>query len=366
MPSQADWVASLSPWPRDGFGLERMRALLAELDDPQLAFPAIHVVGTNGKSTTARTIEETLHREGLVAGGYYSPHVTGWAERIRVFGVEANFERAVGRVRPRAEALGATQFEVLTAAALVEFATTAVDVAAVEAGLGGRHDATNVLRSPVQVLTNVALEHTDVLGKTRAAIAAEKLAVVKTGATVVLGEPEWAPVAFTSGAAEVRVETGGNRALGGVAASAFLGRPVEPAAVELPGRLERRGDEIWDGAHTPEAVRYIASSLPPIGSIVVSVMGDKDVDGLLRELSRLAPVLVATSCANPRALPAGDLAALARAHFGQVEIESDPALALARAHELGAPVLVTGSLYLLADLTAREEESEPWRTLVSG
>lgn len=364
--SGSKWIESLSPWPADGFGLERMRTLLAELGDPQRAFRAIHVVGTNGKGTTTRTIEETLHREGLVAGGYYSPHVTGWAERIRVAGAEADFERAVARVRPTAEALGATQFEALTAAALAEFAAAQVDVAAVEAGLGGRHDATNVLRSPVQVLTNVALEHTDVLGKTREAIAAEKLAVVQTGATVVLGEPEWAPVAFANGAAEVLVETGGNQALGGVAASSFLGRPVEPAAVELPGRLERRGDEIRDGAHTPEAVRYIASSIPPIGSIVASIMRDKDADGLLRELSCLAPVFVATSCANLRALPTDELAALGRAHFAHVEIEPDPSVAVARARELGSPVLVTGSLYLLADLSAREEESARCRTLVSG
>jgi dihydrofolate synthase/folylpolyglutamate synthase len=205
-----------------------------------------------------------------------------------------------------------------------------------------------------------------VLGTTRAAIAAEKLAVVQTGATVILGEPEWAAVAFANGAAEVLVETGGNQVLGGVAASAFLGRPVEPAAVELPGRLERRGDEIWDGAHTPEAVRYIASRTPPIGSIVAAIMDDKDADGVLRELSRLARVLVTTSCTNPRALPAEELAVLGRAHFAHVEIEPDPTVAVARARERGSPILVTGSLYLLAELSAREEESAPCRTLVSG
>ena len=187
--SSRDWLESLSPWPADGFGLERMRALLAELGEPQLAYPSIHVVGTNGKSTTTRTIEETLLAEGIAAGAYTSPHVTGWSERIRVHGHEADLERALARVRPPAVALGATQFEVLTAAALALFAESGVEAAAIEAGLGGRHDATNVLRSPVQVLTNVALEHTDVLGGTREAIANEKLAVVQAGSTVVLGEP---------------------------------------------------------------------------------------------------------------------------------------------------------------------------------
>jgi dihydrofolate synthase / folylpolyglutamate synthase len=366
MPSAVSWIESLSPWPEDGFGLDRMRALLAELGDPQLDFPAVHVVGTNGKGTTTRTIEETLAREGLLVGGYYSPHVTRWGERIRVGGAEADFEAAVAGVRPQAVALQATQFEALTAAALLAFAEAGVDVAAVEAGLGGRFDATNVLRTRVVVLTNVALEHTEVLGETREAIANEKLAVVHPGATVVLGEPEWAELARETGAAEVIVETGGNRPLGGAAASAFLGRPVVPVEVSLPGRLEFRGDEIRDGAHTPEAVRYIAPQLPPVGALVASILADKDLDGMLQELARLAPVLVATRSSHPRALPAGELAAAARRHFQTVEEVDDPDEAVARAHELGSPVLVTGSLYLLADLSKREEQSVKCRNLVSG
>src|SRR5439155_11018241 len=191
MPSALEYVESLSPWPTDGFGLDRIKALLADLGGPQLRYPSIHVVGTNGKSTVTRTTEELLGREGLAVGAYLSPHIRDWSERIRVRGEEADFEAAVARIRTDAERHGATQFEALSAAALAEFAAAEVDVAVVEAGLGGRHDATNVLRSPVQVLTNVALEHTDVPGTTRGAIAAEKLAVVKPGATVVLGEPEW-------------------------------------------------------------------------------------------------------------------------------------------------------------------------------
>jgi dihydrofolate synthase/folylpolyglutamate synthase len=344
------WLESLSPWPTEGFGLDRMRALLADLGDPQLAYPSVHVVGTNGKSTT-RTIEETLLREGLSVGAYTSPHVTGWAERIRVNGRETRLERTLSGVRAQSTAVGATQFEVLTAAALLAFADAAVEVAAVEAGLGGRYDATNVLRSPVQVLTNVSLEHTEVLGDTRDAIAAEKLAVVQPGATVVLGEGEWEELARRNGAAKVVVETGGNEALAASAVSAFLGRVVEPAAVQLPGRLDRHGGgEIWDGAHTPAAVRHIASKLPPIGSIVASVLADKDVDGVLRELARIAPRLVATQSSNPRALPADKLGACARPLFAHVEVVEAPRLALGRAHELGEPVLVTGSLYLLADL----------------
>src|SRR5436190_13388052 len=137
-----------------------MRRLLHDLGDPQRAYPSIHVVGTNGKGTATRTIEALLTADGLHVGAYLSPHVRSWSERIRVGGAEADFEDALERVRPHAE--GATQFEVLTAAALAEFREQAVDVAVVEAGLGGRLDATTVVGAPVVLLTNVALDHTDV------------------------------------------------------------------------------------------------------------------------------------------------------------------------------------------------------------
>jgi dihydrofolate synthase/folylpolyglutamate synthase len=285
--------------------------------------------------------------------------VTGWSERVRVGGEEIDVERALARVRGPGERLQATQFEVLTAAALAEFAASGVDVAVVEAGLGGRHDATNVLRSPAQVLTNVALEHTDVLGSTRELIAAEKLAVVQPGAIVCLGEPEWERLARANGAARIVVEMGGNAALAGAAVSAFLGRDVDPAAVTLPGRLEQLDGEIRDGAHTPDAIRYVSGRLPRLGSVVVSVLADKDVDGILELLGGLAPVLVATSSSSRRALPAEELAERAAAWFERIEVVDDPVAAVARAHDLGEPVLVTGSLYLLADLAARRPAGVP-------
>src|SRR5256714_261848 len=226
MPSQAEWIESLSPWPEE-FGLGRMQDLLAELGEPQRLYPAIHVVGTNGKSTATRRAAAFLVREGLSVGAYTSPHVSGWGERIQVDGVDAEFEAAVERVRPAAELVGATQFETLTAAALAEFAAVEVNVAVVEAGLGGRLDATNVLDAKFVVLTNVSLDHTDVLGDTRERIAKEKLAVVTPGATVVLAEPEWEELARERGAAQI-IHTG---EVGRAAAEAFLGR-------ELGGEVE--------------------------------------------------------------------------------------------------------------------------------
>ena len=242
--SNVAWLESLSPWPKDGFGTERMRALLLELGQPQSGLPAVHVVGTNGKSTTTRMVEELLRAHGVTAGAYLSPHVRSWSERIRVAGTEVDLEALLGGVRPAAELLRATQFEVLTAAAFVAFREAEVEAAAVEAGLGGRHDATNVLDATrVVVLTNVSLEHTDVLGSTREAIAAEKLAVTPPGCTVVVGEPEWEAAALAAGAGQVLVEEGGPERLATAAAQVFLGADVDPSALDgvaLPGRLERR------------------------------------------------------------------------------------------------------------------------------
>ena len=346
-----------------------MRALLRELGEPQERFPALHVVGTNGKSTTTRLIEALLLDAGLSVGSYLSPHVRGWSERIRVGGEEADFEAAVAAVRPAAESLRATQFEAVTAAALVAFAEAGVDVAVVEAGLGGRHDATNVLQTRVVVLTSVALDHTDVLGHTREAIAAEKLAVVQPGCTVVLGEPEWRELAEENEAATVVVTGRSNLALAIAAAESFLGTPVDPHAadaVALPGRLERRGDEpleIWDGAHNLAGIGWLLPRLPaaPPGgwTVVCSVLRDKRPGMMLEALSVLGHTLVATESSNGRVVPAAELAALASAHFERVEAEPEPAAARARAVELAGPngaVLVTGSLYLLADLSAEHRD----------
>jgi dihydrofolate synthase / folylpolyglutamate synthase len=347
-----------------------MRALLRELGDPQERFEAIHVVGTNGKSTTTRLTEALLLDAGLSVGAYLSPHVRGWSERIRIGGEEVDFEAAVAAVRPAAEGLGATQFEVLTAAALVAFAEAEVGVAVVEAGLGGRHDATNVLRTRVVVLTNVALDHMEVLGDTREAIAAEKLAVVQPGSAVVLGEPEWQELAEENGAGEIVVTGRSNLALAVAAAESFLGRPVDPHAADdigLPGRLERRAEsplEVWDGAHNLAGIGWLLPRLPSRAAgrwtVVASILHDKRPGMMLEALSVLGPTLVATESLNGRVLPAAELAALGSAHFERVEVEPDPASARAHALELAGAegaVLVTGSLYLLADLNGNRNDS---------
>ncbi len=339
MQSAVDWLAGLSPWPTDGFGTGRMLELLDRLDHPQRSFDSIHVVGTKGKSTAARRLAATIG--GLA---YTSPHVSGWQERLQTD--PAGVEAALARVRADAEAVSATQFETLTAAAFLDFKERGVQAAAIEAGLGGRHDATNVIDARVVLLTNVGLEHTEVLGSTREAIAAEKLAVARPGATVVLPDDEFASLVP---GADVRL--GGARE----AAEAFLGRPVELAHASLPGRLELRGSEVRDGAHTPDAADWLLKRLPEPGGYVVvaSILEDKDAAGILERLARAGDTLVATRSSNDRALPAAVLAERGRAVFAGVAQFDDPDEALDYARGLGRPVLVTGSLYLLADLAGK-------------
>ena len=208
-------------------------------------------------------------------------------------------------------------------------------------GSAAGYDATNVLRSRVVLLTNVGLEHTDVLGDTLEAIATEKLAVAPADSVVVLPDDTYAHL--VPGRA---IRHGGACE----AAEAFVGHPIAATPdVSLPGRFERRGGEIRDGAHNPDGARHLLELLDRDDyTVVASVLADKDVDAMLRALSRAGSRLVATASSSARALPATDLAELARRYFDQVEVVDDPVAALARAHELGEPVLVTGSLYLLA------------------
>jgi dihydrofolate synthase / folylpolyglutamate synthase len=357
------------------FGLERMHALLRTLGHPEREFDAIHVVGTNGKGSTTLYAEALLRAEGAATGAYLSPHLTSFRERIRIGGAEigtAAYEAAVMRV---ADAVGreVTQFEALTAAAFTAFASAGIEWAVVEAGLGGRLDATNVLaRSRVQVLTNVSLEHTELLGETREAIAAEKVAVVPEGGAVVIGEPGWE--GFVPQARTVKqVTVAGtyqdqNRAVAHAAVELALGHAVDPApmaSVRIPGRMELRGThplEIWDGAHNTAGMRRLVSELPSIVGdrrcvAVFSTLGEKDVTGMVELLRTVCPAIVATQSTNSRALAADTLAELTGG-----PAEPDPVQARARALELAGPsgaVVVCGSLYLLHDLTTRLAAGNP-------
>jgi dihydrofolate synthase / folylpolyglutamate synthase len=374
------------------FGLDRMRRLLTALGSPQERFEAIHVVGTNGKSSTVRMCAALLDAHGIRTGAFLSPHLESFAERIRIG--DSDLDRdAFGAAVQRAAAAAAkvdrtlepgdrvTQFELVTGAAFAELARERVEVAVVEAGLGGRHDATNVLGAPVVVLTNVGLEHTRWLGPTVADIAAEKLAVVRPGATLVTGElqPEVADLARATRARIVAPEPlaaagalpgyqATNFAVAAAAARAYLGeldpRVVADVAdrIRVPGRIQVVGERpltVYDGAHNPSGVEALSAALGVVVGrrrliAVVSILDDKDAAGMLRALLPEAAGAVFTSSRNPRALPPATLASLADQLGGPPsEIVLDPRAAVERAQRLAGPdgaVLATGSIYLVADL----------------
>ena len=388
------------------FGLDRMHRLMTVLGLPQRRFASIHVVGSNGKSSTARFCAAILERHGLATGSYTSPHLRSFRERIEVGEEpvsEADFAAAVTRAAEAAQMVNrtaeaddhVTQFEALTAAAYHELARRGVEVAVVEAGLGGRFDATNVIPSKVQVLTSVSLEHTRWLGPTLADIAGEKLAVVRDHSTLVVGDLPPDVLALAEETASVRhadlVEAqpfpaalraaGGfqhvNFGLAAAAAEAFLGRRLEDGALKsaaaetvVPGRLEvvdRAPLTLFDGAHNPSGAGALAASLadvfgarrPRVG--VIGVLEDKDAAGMLETLLPHFDTVVFTRPINPRSLSPATLVTLAEKLGGPLaETVREPRAALSRARQLAGrdgAVLATGSIYLIADLVREDADA---------
>jgi dihydrofolate synthase / folylpolyglutamate synthase len=401
------------------FGLDRMRRMMTALGSPERRYESIHVIGTNGKSSTTRMIAAILARYGLRTASYTSPHLVSYRERLQVderdleavefAGATARSAHAAERVnRTLGEDDHVTQFELLTAAAFAEMARQEVQVAVVEAGLGGRYDATSVIDSHLTVLTNVGLEHTRWLGPTLRDIAEEKLAVVGPNTTLVLGAGLADPalgvatrVARDRGArivhapaeppTELRLAPGSfqrrNFALACAASEELLrgergrrgpgwGEPfdagrhrraVREAAltIAVPGRLQLVAEDpptVLDAAHNPDAVAALLQSLPAMIAgrplaLVLGVLEDKDAIGMLGPLLGACERAWFTAPPSSRALSPAALQSLARQRgFERVACTPRPAQALAgaqrwaRAHD-GA-VLATGSVYLVGDLLA--------------
>lgn len=391
------------------FGLDRIRRLLTALGSPQENLRVVEVVGTNGKSSTVRMAAAILTAHGHRTGAYLSPHLGSFRERIRIDdrdAGEAEFAASVQRAARAAEKVDrtaeagdqVTQFELLTAAAIDCFARAGVEICVVEAGLGGRYDATNALDSQVVLLTNVSLEHTRWLGPEISDIASEKLDVVRPGGTLVIGDglhPDALAVAericAERGArmlvadqdpgAEIRLGAQGrfqrrNFALAMAGTEALLGaldpQLVGQAALStlVPGRLEVVGENpltLVDGAHNPAGIDALTDALPELVSgeplvLCVGIRDDKDAVQMLRPLLRRAVALVATRAGGERSLPPATLLSLAGqlGFTGTAEAVADPGAALARARELapeGGVVLATGSIYLVADLLAPERST---------
>lgn len=402
-------------------GLERVAKLVEELGSPHKAYRTIHVVGTNGKSSTTRFISALLEEQGLTVGAYVSPHLISLAERQMVNSVPSTDEEfcdLVARIRPVVDKLEKTfpegehltQFEVLTAAAFLYFKERGCDAAVIEAGLGGRLDATSVISSEVQVVTTIGREHTELLGDTLSAILKEKAAVIPRGGKVAAGafDPELKAelkeicaaqeagchflgdefVVLADARADsfdifglygcytdVRLKVLGsyqraNAAVSVAAVELFNGGELEGEAVRaalgktgVPGRLEVISTQplcIFDGSHNPPGMEETMRSLEQILErrrliAVVSILKDKEALQMARHLVPHCDIIFATQSSSPRALPAEELAAIiAKAGKGpEVFVDPDPRSAMVSAYRLATSnqvVLVTGSFTLISDL----------------
>jgi dihydrofolate synthase/folylpolyglutamate synthase len=353
--------------------LERITRLTELMGDPQVAYPVVHLTGTNGKGSTARLLTSLLGARGLKVGTYTSPHLERINERLAADGepiLDDDLAELLAAVAGLEQLMDRppTWFEIVTAAAFRWFADIAVDVAVIEVGLGGTWDATNVADAQVAVVTNVSLDHVGILGPALGDIAAEKSGIVKPGSVLVLGETDPALVAVFSraGAAEVwergpafgceanRLAHGGRlldlRTVGGyypevflplhgahqgdnaaaalAAAEAFFGAPVPDelvrsalGAVRNPGRMEvvgRRPLCVLDGAHNPAGARAAGATLAEefAGAdrrvVVLGLLKGRDAVEMLEPLdpSRIA-LVVACPPPSPRALPPAEVASAA-------------------------------------------------------
>lgn len=403
-------------------GLERVTRLVEELGSPHRAYKTIHVVGTNGKSSTTRFISAILEAHGHKVGAYVSPHLISLAERQMVNSLpssEEEFCDLVARVRPVAERLNEeflpgdalTQFEVLTAAALLYFKEQGCDVAVIEAGLGGRLDATSVISSDAQVLTSIGREHTELLGDTDSAILREKAAVIPHNGRVAAGQLSAELKSELRGICEeqeaqcrllgddfvvladpraeafdifglygcytdVRLKVLGsyqrsNAAVSVAAVELFTGCELDGDAVrqalgaaQVPGRLEVISTQplcIFDGSHNPPGMAETMRSLDQILErrrliAVVSVLRDKEALEMMQHLVPRCDIIFATQSSSPRALSADELAViLAEAGKGpEIFVDPEPRSAMISAYRLATSnqvILVTGSLTLISDLT---------------
>jgi dihydrofolate synthase / folylpolyglutamate synthase len=399
-----------------------MRRLCLLLGMPQHRFASIHVVGTNGKTSVARMTMALLEAHGISAGAYVSPHISSWRERILIHGEpisEDAFALAVERAEQAAQVADrsageegpVTQFELDTAAAFLAFATARVQWAVIEAGLGGRLDATNMIPSRLTVLTSVGLDHTEWLGETVEAIAAEKLAVLRDHTALITGlvPAEVEPVIdrevegkhSTRIAIQVATTTDGtpgdvkedapvnfrmtNVALAMSAAQEALGQ-IDSEKVRMlldltiPGRAQLvRGDPdvIYDAAHNPDGARALAEALPELAggrpiACCIAILAEKDARAIIDALAPACTEFVCTQIPEEAIRGSGrpvgeshaaaDLAELCRELGAEGQAISDPLAAWRRARELAGErdgvALAAGSHYLLSSIwTGRRDQS---------
>ena len=328
-----------------------MRALLAALGDPQLAYPAIHVVGTNGKSTATRTIEALLLAEGLSVGATVSPHVRGWAERITVDGAEADFEAAVARVRPAGGGAGGDPVR-------DDLRGRVRRVRGARGRRGGRRGGARrpARRDERPAHATSSCSRTSASSTRTCSARRGRRSRPRSSRSCRRGR---SPCCRTSEFAAPRRRR--TSSLGGAreAAAAFLGRPVAAEVeVALPGRLERRGDEVRDGAHNPDGAAL--ARRPARARRLHARRLDPARQGRRRDAGALARGRPAARrdhvVERPRAPGRGARDARAAVTSRAVETVAGPGRRARPRAPRRPPVLVTGSLYLLADLDTNGEE----------
>lgn len=367
--------------------LEPIRAMCAQLGDPQFEYKVIQVAGTNGKTSTTRIVAALLRSCGQRVGLYVSPHLVEYPERIEIDGRvvdDETFARSISAAADAAQKAGlvATEFELLTAAALWIFAQAHVDWAVLECGLGGRWDATSVTDPQVAVITGVGLDHTAILGETLEEIAAEKAAIIKPESRAVLAHDLEAREIFEAQAKRAGVEVTragaahdvefsddfmmpsyqrANVATAMAAVEAALGRELTDAelrdalrSVVLPGRFEVLREEplvIVDAAHNPQSAEVLAGELArhPVPTLLLGVLADKDARGIVRALVPLFDRVVVTSSSSPRSIPAAELACVVEEECG---VNPEVAGTIPEAVELlrGDSFMATGSITVAGEV----------------
>jgi len=403
-------------------GLEKIGAICELLGNPQLKYPTIQITGTNGKTSTTWMVRKLLTASGLKTGCYTSPHLHSYRERMTIDGAlisEDDFAHTLQAVMPaiekvRSEYGDLTEFEILTAMAFYYFKESGVDVAVFEVGLGGRWDATSMVRPKVAAITSIALDHTDRLGNTVEEIAWDKAHIIKSGCAAIvadvpagaLGEikercaSQGAPIKVLGrdfGPYDISIvkDEGSVFSINGLFSSynnvrlpvfgefqvsnftmavaileAFTGRAVDQvimdsglAGMSCPGRLELVSKNplvVLDGAHNPDGIRMLVGVLPKAFGYknmiaVLSISSDKDIEQMLGELAKNASLMVLTQNKSYRSASADQLIDIARSTGNSYIIEPDLNKAIDIAIS-GASVddlvCITGSLYTIAD--ARE------------
>jgi len=379
-------------------GLGRMEHLLSVLGDPHKKFKSIHVAGTNGKGSVCAMTASVLKEAGYKTGLYTSPHLVDYTERIKINGRDISKKKFAGLIRDVRSAIRTkyvkkelpTEFEILTAAAFLCFAREKVDIAVIETGLGGRLDSTNVVYPEVCAITNIALDHCNILGHTIKAIAAEKAGIIKKNVPLV--------TAVSKGPAYdviKKICAGNNAALIKAGASDVKRLPVpfsgehqkENAAVCLgiisvlkskgfkissssvrrglknakwPARFQVIGKDpvvVIDGAHNPSGMEALSRELKRIKKnklyVVLGVLRDKDYKKMCRTISSVSDRFFLTAPSHTRACPSGVLAADIKKHHVPFEVSKSPSEGLDRALKScgrGDIVCVCGSLFTCGEV----------------